>query len=67
MSYPNYFQSFDINKMLEDYPLGDELLQRFEGMSKAELKKLQNERFLDVMEKAWTIPFYQRIWGGCWC
>ncbi|GIU11766.1 phenylacetate--CoA ligase family protein [Shewanella glacialipiscicola] len=63
MSYPNYFQSFDINKMLEDYPLGDELLQRFEGMSKAELKKLQNERFLDVMEKAWTIPFYQRIWG----
>lgn len=63
MNYPNYFQSFDINKMLEDYPLGDELLQRFEGMSKAELKKLQNERFLDVMEKAWTIPFYQRIWG----
>lgn len=63
MSYPNYLQSFDINKMLEDYPLGDELLQRFKGMSKAELKKLQNERFLEVMEKAWTIPFYQRIWG----
>ncbi|MBU3023523.1 phenylacetate--CoA ligase family protein [Aestuariibacter sp. A3R04] len=49
--------------MLKDYPLGDELIRRFEGMSRDALTALQNERFLHVVARAWQIPFYQRIWG----
>lgn len=62
-SYPTYFESFDHQAMLADYPLGDDLMHRFEGMSRETLRELQNERFLIVMERAWQIPFYQRIWS----
>jgi len=62
-SYPTYFESFDHKQMLQDYPLGDEFVNRFKGMSQEALKSLQNERFLQIMTRAWQIPFYQRIWG----
>lgn len=62
-SYPTYFQSFDQEQMLKDYPLGDELQKQFAGMSKVELRELQNRRFLTIVKRAWSIPFYQRIWG----
>lgn len=62
-SYPTYFESFDYQAMLRDYPLGDPLLQRFRGMQASELYNLQNARFLKVVARAWQIPFYQRIWG----
>ncbi|NMP30131.1 phenylacetate--CoA ligase [Thalassotalea sp. M1531] len=61
-SYPTYFESFDYKQMLNDYPLGDEVLNRFKTMSKADLKALQNMRFMKVVARAWQIPFYQRIW-----
>lgn len=63
-SYPTYFESFDYNQMLRDYPLGDGVFEQFEGMSKNALKALQNERFMHVVKRAWEIPFYQRIWGN---
>lgn len=50
--------------MLADYPLGDGLLEHFQSMTRAELKQLQNERFMQVIKRAWQIPFYQRIWGN---
>ncbi|MCC5825074.1 MAG: phenylacetate--CoA ligase family protein [Alkalimonas sp.] len=49
--------------MLEDYPLGQALLEHFQRMSAKELRALQNQRFMKVMARAWQIPFYQRIWG----
>lgn len=63
-SYPTYFESFDHKQMLQDYPLGDEFVERFKGMSQNELRKLQNERFMHVVSRAWDIPFYQRVWGN---
>lgn len=63
-SYPTYFESFDYKQMLKDYPLGDELNTRFKNMTREQLTSLQNERFLQVVERAWQIPFYQRIWGN---
>lgn len=63
-SYPTYFESFDVKQLLQDYPLGDALTHRFKGMSKAALFQLQNERFMRVVDRAWQIPFYQRIWGA---
>ena len=62
-SYPTYFESFDYQKMLQEYPLGDALNQHFQQMSREELRELQNQRFLRVVERAWQIPFYQRIWS----
>ncbi|GAC11685.1 phenylacetate--CoA ligase family protein [Paraglaciecola chathamensis] len=62
-TYPTYFESFDYDQMLKDFPLGDGVFETFKGMSKARLKTLQNERFMVVVKRAWEIPFYQRIWG----
>lgn len=63
-SYPTYFESFDFQAMLADYPLGEALLQRFTAMSPTQLRELQNQRFMQVVARAWQIPFYQRIWGA---
>ncbi|WP_127025460.1 phenylacetate--CoA ligase family protein [Rheinheimera mangrovi] len=62
-SYPTYFESFDYQAMLRDYPLGEALFQQFRGMTTADLQALQNQRFMQVVQRAWQIPFYQRIWG----
>jgi len=64
MTYPSYFETFDSKKLLEDYPIGDALFSRFKGMSRDELFSIQNERFLNVLDRAWQVPFYQRHWGN---
>ena len=63
-TYPTYFESFDYKKMLQEYPLGDAFTERFQAMDKPQLQQLQNERFMQVVARAWQIPFYQRIWGN---
>ncbi|WP_226702799.1 phenylacetate--CoA ligase family protein [Microbulbifer elongatus] len=63
MPYPSYFESFDVHQALMDYPLGDAFLARYAGMSREELRQLQNKRFLKLMARGWEIPFYQRLWG----
>jgi phenylacetate-CoA ligase len=59
----NYFDAADLPTIRRDYPLGQPFLARFRGMSRDELRALQNHRFLQVMEFAWKVPFYQRLWG----
>jgi phenylacetate-CoA ligase len=62
--YPTYYEAFDYMQMLKDYPLGQALLDSFKGMSREQLYTLQNQRFMQVVKRAWQIPFYQRIWGN---
>ena len=64
MSFPTYFETFDISQMLADYPVGDAFTDRYVSMSRDELHVLQNARFLKVMQRGWEIPFYQRLWGA---
>lgn len=64
MSYPLYFETGAIGELTQEYPLGDALPARFRGMSSDELRALQNSRFLRLMERAWQVPFYQRLWGA---
>jgi phenylacetate-CoA ligase len=64
MSFPTYFESFDIKQMLTDYPVGDAFIRRYAAMSRDELGALQNIRFLKLMQRGWQIPFYQRLWGA---
>ncbi len=64
MSFPTYFEAFDAQQMLADYPVGDAFTARYSAMSRDELNALQNERFLKLMTRGWEIPFYQRLWGA---
>ena len=64
MTFPTYFESFDAKQLLADYPVGDNFVAHYTGMSRDELHALQNERFLKLMKRGWEIPFYQRHWGA---
>jgi phenylacetate-CoA ligase len=64
MSYPTYFETFDVKQMLADYPIGDAFVARYGTMSRDELRAIQNERFLKLMKRGWEIPFYKRLWGA---
>ncbi len=48
--------------MVQDYGKPDEFTTRFQQMSGDELRTLQNTRFMEIVEFAWQIPFYQRLW-----
>jgi phenylacetate-CoA ligase len=63
MSFPTYFEAFDIKQLLADYPIGDAFVARYRSMSRDELHGIQNRQFLRLMQRGWEIPFYQRLWG----
>lgn len=63
MTYPTYFETFDAREILSEYPLGDDLMKRFRGMTRDELRALQDTRFQSLMKRAWEVPFYRRLWG----
>ena len=39
-------------------------MPRFQSLSRDELRAIQEARFQRVVERAWRIPFYQRLWAG---
>ncbi len=60
---PNYFNRFDMAALLDEFPIGPVFLHRFSGIGRDELHALQDRRFRRVMQRAWQVPFYQRLWG----
>jgi phenylacetate-CoA ligase len=64
MSFPTYFEAFDPKALLADYPVGDAFVSRYTGMSRDELRALQEQRFAKVMQRGWTVPFYRRLWSA---
>ena len=62
MTHATYFDAFDPQAMLRDYPL--DLVGAYGRMSRDELHALQDARFLKVMQRGWQIPFYRRLWGA---
>ncbi len=62
MTHATYFEAFNAQAMLADYPL--DLVGNYGRMSRDELYALQNSRFLTLMQRGWQIPFYQRLWGA---
>ncbi len=63
MTQPNYFDSMDYPSLVAEYGRPDEFLETFRKLSRDELRSMQNRRFLSVMQFAWKVPFYQRLWG----
>lgn len=64
MTFPTYFEAFDARQMLADYPIGDAFTARYTGMSRDELRSLQEAQFTRLMTRGWEVPFYQRLWGA---
>ena len=64
MSHPTYFEAFDARQLLEDYPVGADFVRRYTGMSRDELRHLQEQRFARLMRRGWEVPFYRRLWGA---
>lgn len=62
MSFPTYFEAFDAQQMLADYPVGENFLSRYTAMSRDELYAIQDARFRRLMQRGWEISFYQRLW-----
>ncbi len=60
----DYFTAADFPSIRRDYPLGKAFLERFTGMSTDALRSLQETRFRSVLERAWQVPFYQRLWSA---
>lgn len=60
----NYFDAMDYQGILRDYGRPETFLSRFSAISRDELRSIQNERFLKLMEFGWRVPFYQRLWGA---
>ena len=63
MIYTNYFESVDIPRLMREFPVGDRFMAEFTGMSAEALRERQNALFARQLERAWQIPFYQRLWG----
>jgi phenylacetate-CoA ligase len=62
MTFPTYFQSFDVAQMLRDFPLGPQFELTVARLSRDALHARQNAHFLRCVARAWEIPFYQRLW-----
>lgn len=61
---PGYFEETDHRRMLREYPLGQDFLDRVARMSRDELRALQERRFQAVIARAWQVSFYRRLWGA---
>lgn len=64
MSLPTYFDAMDYPAMIAEYGRPEDFVTRYGRLSRDELRAVQNRRFLTVMEFAWKVPFYQRLWGA---
>ena len=62
MSFPHYFESFDYAQMLRDFPIGDAFTLEFAKRSPEAIRAHQNRLFMQCVQRAWQIPFYQRLW-----
>jgi phenylacetate-CoA ligase len=50
------------HRMLAEYPLGRAFLEGVAQVSRDQLRALQERRFRAVLERAWQVPFYRRLW-----
>ena len=60
---PDYFSTANPAALRREYPLGGDFMERFGGMSRDELRAIQEARFRRCLERAWATPFYARLWG----
>ena len=59
-----YFRQAEPNQIVVDYPIGKEFWPKFGEMNSEQVRDLQELRFLQLVDKAWSNPFYLRRWGS---
>ena len=59
-----YFRQANPYKVVTDYPIGNEVWSKFEEMNGEQIRDLQETRFLQLVKKAWSNPFYLRRWSS---
>ena len=62
MKNPTYFKHLNYEKMIRDYPLGDDYEKFLLSTSIDEIRSIQEKRFLNLVNRGWEIPFYQKLW-----
>ena len=60
----SYWQDIDFPAMLREHPIGDDFTRFATTISRDELRARQNVLFRRCVARAWTTPFYQRLWGN---
>ena len=64
MTNPTYFQALDYERMVREYPIGDDFAALMKSMSRDELHTVQEKRLLKLIDRGWEIPFYKRLWSA---
>lgn len=59
-----YFDETRYQRMLDEYRIGRAFLDGIARVSRDELRALQDRRFRAVLNRAWQVPFYRRLWGA---
>jgi phenylacetate-CoA ligase len=61
---PRYAAALDFDALWREFPPPDEYFRGPYQRSRENLQKIQNDRFLQQMKRAWQVPFYRRHWGA---
>ncbi len=61
--HPDYFGHLDRDGLLREFPVGEDFVSRFRTWSPEQLKTHQERLFSQLVERAWQVPFYQRLWS----
>lgn len=64
MHHATYYEVIDPRALMQEFPVGAEFTSKFRGMSVQRLREHQNQLFARQIQRAWQLPFYQRLWGG---
>jgi phenylacetate-CoA ligase len=64
MHHATYYEVIDPRALMQEFPVGAEFTSKFRGMSVQRLREHQNRLFARQIQRAWQLPFYQRLWGG---
>ncbi|MGG5809270.1 phenylacetate--CoA ligase family protein [Falsiroseomonas sp. CW058] len=64
MSEFDYVTAMDPEALRRDYPIGDAFRRALVGLSRDELRARQERDFRRVLDFAWKVPFYRRLWGA---
>ena len=59
-----YFRQANPYQVVTDYPIGNEVWSTFGEMNGEQIRNLQETRFLQLVKKAWSNPFYLRRWSS---
>lgn len=58
-----YFDVVDPRALTQDHPIGDDFLA-YARLSRDEIRARQNVLFRRLVDRAWRMAFYQRLWGA---